>query len=212
MSMYETIYDFCKANRVEATMSPTGVYNCYINYTDSDTRPWGTGTNVLDAIDNGVVNYIRHHSQRGFHQPQKAQQSASPNYQPKDLINFFNFEGRIFWYWFARKYGKQNLINYYENEAKKANPDFLNQMKYLIEHAVKSIDDINTRLFNEFPAIHNIWIQSIVYYESFEREIYENNKKIMELIEKQKPEDRKAFQEIQKTIAKIDEEIQKIED
>lgn len=218
MSTYDTIYDFCKANRVEVTMGQNGIYNCYINYQEGD-RPWGNGTNILDAIDNGVVTYLRNQSShRSYHPQQPRKQQEAQIYQPTNvqplppdkLAHYLSFEGRIFWYWFARKYKKDHIITEYEQHAQDTHPSLLNTIRFIVDKAANTIENINTLLYEKIPAIHNIWIQAIVYYESFAAEKYENNKTIMDLVEKTSAQDREAFHRIQEQIAKIDEEIQTI--
>jgi hypothetical protein len=206
---FDNIYEFCANNRVESTMAPNGVYNCYINYRDGD-RPWGSGKNVLDAIENGVVTFLRHHANRGFQQPQHKMLPASgvPALPPDQLAHFLSYESFIFWYWFAVKYNKTAVIDQYEQQAQQKHPSLVNTIRFLVEKAEATIKDINTKLYEKIPAINNVWIQAIVYYESFIAEKYENNKIIMDMIEKNVPEDREAFHRIQKQIGKVDEEIQ----
>ncbi len=189
-----------------------GVYQCFINYNQGD-RPWGNGDNCLDAIEHGVVMYLRHNSKRGFQQPaqQQPQQLSVKKFDPQEMGYFFSFEARIFWYYFAKKYNKERLIAHYEAEAMKANPDFVNSMRFLVEVATKTIDDINAKLYEKIPAIHNVWIQSIVYYESLLLERYENAQVIRDLISKTGEEDKQGFKGIQKTIAEIDKEIQTLD-
>lgn len=202
-----TIYDFCANNRVEVIMQPSGIYNCFINYKEGD-RPWGEGPNVLDAIENGVIMYLRYYSKRGFN---SISSNKSVNIDPKELQKFFSTGGRIFWYYLAHKYEKKNIIAHYENEAMQENPDFVSTMRFLVQKAKETIEDINTKLYDRIPAINNIWIQCIVYYESFIMEKYENNKFIMDLLEKSPAEDKEAFNRLQKVMTDIDTEIQTLD-
>lgn len=199
-----TIYDFVVQNRVEVTMNPDNSYSCYINYKPGD-KPWGKGSNCLQAIDDAVVNYIN--SGTLPPPPLTAEQIQKEN----DAMRLFLSKDALFiWYFFARKYNMQNIINHYENIALNRNPHYLSSLRFLYTKVNEVIDDPTTKITPEYDAINNIFVQALVYYESLKMEKYNNNALIKGMISKLTKSDQIAFDKIQETIETVDNEIQKI--
>jgi hypothetical protein len=211
MNQYVSLYDFCTSNRVECTQGDNGIYNCYINYTKEDNRPWGNGKHCLDAIENAVINYMRWHSQRSFSTAAESKPEDA-SHDAKELIDFFNTGGRIFKYWFAIKHDKDEIADQYEYEALTKNPELVDKMQSLVECIEATIKDINFKISERYPAVHNPWIQAIVYYESPSLELYENNSFIRDLVNKLGEKDKNAFYEMQKELAKFEDEILKVDE
>lgn len=199
-----TVFEFCKEHRVEVIMGRAGIYECWIDYQQGD-RPWGTGTNCLDAIDNGVVNYLKIKAQ----QMQKT--TGTIDIDVSECTKFFSTEGLIFWYYFACKYNLPKYTEYYEKKCMEKGPGYKEIMQHITYNANETIKDINL-IVHGYPAVHNIFVQAIVYYESLKQDIFENAAVIRDLIKKTSERDQEGFYRIQNTIAEIDIEIQKLRD
>jgi len=202
-----TIYEFCKANRVEVVFNKQGKHECFINFQDGD-RPYATANNALDAIDAGVANYLNKNSV-----PYKAPISATDieKEESEKFRVFLSKEALFIWYFYAKKYEKQRIVDYYEYLADQTHPAYTNMLRYIYDKVNEAVENPTTKIHDNYPALNNIFIQALVYHESLEKERYENNKIIAEMQKSLKPEDKEVFMRIQKTIAQVQEEIQKVD-
>lgn len=199
-----TIYEFCKQNRVEVVFNKQGKHECYINFKEGD-RPYAIASNALDAIDGAVANYLGRHNVSTL--------SVSETIQKEDnerLRLFLSKEALFIWYFYAKKYGKNRIVDYYEDLAQKTHPSYMNVLRFIYDKVNEAVINPETKLMDSYPALNNVFIQALVYHESLAQERYENNKLISDMQTSLKPEDKEAFFKIQETIAKVEEEIQKI--
>lgn len=207
MSVYNTIYSFVQANRVEVTCQPgTTIHNCYINYKGEGDRPWGSGGNILDAIERGVINYLNMHSQN------VAYPQAHPYKKLPSKLEFREFalkDDFIFYYWFACKNNIAHLIQHYEEQAYRHGDIMLDSIKFIVVKAKETIENINAVMDNKYPAIYNLLIQPIVYYESLKTEKYENLIVVRDILAKSNDEYRKDFADRQERMLTIETEILK---
>lgn len=197
-----TVYEFVQQNRVEVVFNKAGYYDCYINFKEGD-KPWGRGSNALDALDNGVANYTH-----------------SLNYGPKNLQNekleneklrqFLSKEALFIWYFYAKKYDKHKVVAYYENLAVQTHSSYLNILRFIYDKVNEAVQNPQAKITDDYPALNNIFIQALVYHESLTQERYENNKIISDMRSTLSKEDKTVFDGIQKTIVEIEKEIHKI--
>lgn len=199
-----TIYDFVKKNRVEVTMDDKGVYNCFINYKPND-KPWGSGSNILDALDDGVVRYMVN---KLSIQPDNSKHEASAD--SKAIRKFLSHEALFIWYFFSRKYNIEKFVNYYEKLAEDTDLSYVNVLRFLYEVITQTIQDPSVEVVKDHPAIDNIFVQAMVYFESLMLEKYENNTLIKKLLDKIPEDNKEAFYKIQNTIELVHAEILKV--
>lgn len=201
-----TIYDFVKQHRVEVIVTASGVYNCYIDY-EPGNNPSGQGSNILEALDIGVANYLNNMNPAAIQKvgPDQQQQASDA------LRKFLSKEALFVWYYFARKYNMDKIVGYYEDLANTTHPTYCNTLRFLYDTINKVMDDMKVEIVKDYPAISNIFVQALVYYESLKIEKYENNTFIKKMLENLKADDINAFYVIQDTIKKVDIEIQKPE-
>lgn len=197
-----TVYEFVQQNRVEVVFNKAGYYDCYINFKEDD-KPWGRGPNALDALDNGVANYT--HSLN--HGPQNLQDSKVEN---EKLRLFLSKDALFIWYFYAKKYNKTRIVNYYEQLATQTHPNYLNIIRFMYDKIQEAIKNPETKIDDTYLALNNVFIQALVYHESLAEERYENNKIISEMRSSLGEEEKIAFDKIQETIVEIEKEIHKI--
>lgn len=197
-----TIFEFCENNRVEVVYNKQGQHECYINFKEGD-KPWGIGVNALDAIDRGVNAYV--------HKNNIINQNLTPEEQQKAVTKFLSTEGLFAWYYFSKKYNKQTLINHYEHVASTINPLYLASLKFLYDKTVETLHNPKSVIKDDYESLNNVFIQSLVYYESLKNEKYENNNIISLKHKTLDVKDIEAFHKIQNTLAQIDIEVQKHE-
>lgn len=180
------------------------MHNCYINFKEGD-NPWASSDNALDAINDAVNNYVN----SGLYAPNIATKQKYD--ESNDALQLFLSKDALFvWYFFARKYGKKKIIQHYETFAQQTNPRYLNIIRFIFDKVNEAVQDPTTTITPDYPALRNLFIMALVYYESLSLELYKNNAIIKKMIETSMPEDREAFDRIQETIGKVDTEIQKI--
>jgi hypothetical protein len=195
-----SIFQFSEQNRIEVTMNNQGLYDCFINYEHGDNA-WGTGTHCLEAIEKGVVNFLKRQSQ------QYQQTIGNTPIDIKSITHFFSVEALFFWYYFACKYNLEKIKQQYELQCDQEHPGYKNILQFITQSCEDTISDINITIHGT-PAVYNPFVQAVVYYESQKRELYENNKAIMDIINKQVESEREGFFTIQKKIVEVDEAIQ----
>lgn len=203
-----TIYEFVQKHRTEVVFGPNGYYECYVDYKPGD-NPWGTGPNILEALDNGVMNYMIK-----VYKLNAVSTMTSESHQQKleELKRFLSEESLFIWYFFARKHDKKRIIKHYEDEAIKTNPEFLNVMRFMHDKIYETIENPKTTIIDNYAALNNIFIQAIVFHESLEKELYSNNALIRKMRDELDEKARETFDGLQKQITEIESELQKLED
>jgi len=202
-----TVYDFVRQNRVEIIFNKQGTHECYINYQEGN-KPWGVGPNALDALDNGVANYIVQHG-GAIDRPGQSQ-PVNEREENERLRVFLSKEALFIWYFYAKKYDKKKVVAYYENLAQQTHPTYLDTLRFIYAKVNEAVLNSKAKITETYPALNNIFIQALVYHESLAQERYENNKIIADMQNELNPKDKEAFYKIQETIVKVEEEIHKI--
>lgn len=197
-----TLHDFVRQNKVEVTMDEHGVYNCYINYRKGDAA-WGKGSNILEAIDVGVINFLKA-LETGKPSPEIRQKLS------EDLRLFLTKDALFIWYFYAKKYNIEKIVTHYEQMAQDKHPAYLEALRFIYDTVNAVIDNPELEIMKDYAAINNVFIQALVYYHSLKIEKYENNTLIRKMVDNLKPDDRDAFYRIQSTIETIDKEIQSL--
>lgn len=200
-----TIFEFCKQNRVEVIFNKQGKHECYINFQEGD-KPYSVADNALDAIDSGVANYLQSRNMP-YQQPGPAVNEKEEN---ERLRVFLSKDALFIWYFYAKKYGKNRIVAYYEQLAQQTHPSYMNVLRFIYNKVHEAVKNPEAKITDTYPALNNIFIQALVYHESLAEERYENNKLINDMQESLKKEDKEAFFKIQETIVKVEEEVQKI--
>ena len=203
-----TIYEFVQKHRTEVVFGPNGYYECYIGYKPGD-EPWGTGPNILEALDNGVMNYLI----KVYKFEATTTMSPEAHQQRNEkLRDFLSKESLFIWYFFARKYKKDRIIKHYEDEAIKTNAEYLNVMRFLHDKIYETIENPKTTIIDDYSALNNIFIQALVFHESLEKELFTNNALIQKMRADLDEKAKETFDGLQSQIVDIEREIQTLPD